>query len=117
MENPEQITILTRSSSLNVEINSQPDNPPTYEEAVANTSPQVESWSTKSTDDKEDFLETTLPTIEFENQFSVIDLKFYIRYKEYLDNKLPQPFSCWNVIVGTCYYIEEKVMRMILNLQ
>ncbi|CAG8770368.1 5831_t:CDS:1, partial [Dentiscutata erythropus] len=40
MENPEQITILTRSSSLNVEINSQPDNPPTYEKAVANTSPQ-----------------------------------------------------------------------------
>ncbi|CAG8810409.1 978_t:CDS:2, partial [Dentiscutata erythropus] len=38
MENPERITILTRSSSLNVEINSQPDNPPTYEEAVANTS-------------------------------------------------------------------------------
>ncbi|CAG8824888.1 16790_t:CDS:2, partial [Dentiscutata erythropus] len=33
-----RITILTRSSSLNVEINSQPDNPPTYEEAVTNTS-------------------------------------------------------------------------------
>ncbi|CAG8681689.1 18583_t:CDS:2 [Dentiscutata erythropus] len=112
MENPEQITILTRSSSLNVEINSQPDNPPTYEEAVANTSlrtseeieitqkvtssdredswdnicEKVESWSTKSTGDKEDSFEATLPLVEFDNQFSVIDLKFYTRYEKYLDD-------------------------------
>ncbi|CAG8800084.1 22654_t:CDS:2, partial [Dentiscutata erythropus] len=47
---------------------------------------KVESWSTKSTDDKEDFFKTTLPTIEFEDQFSVIDLKFYTKYEEYLDD-------------------------------
>ncbi|CAG8787487.1 1640_t:CDS:1 [Dentiscutata erythropus] len=47
---------------------------------------KVESWSTKSTDDKEESFETTLPTVEFDNQFSVIDLKFYTRYEEYLDD-------------------------------
>ncbi|CAG8669744.1 3190_t:CDS:2, partial [Dentiscutata erythropus] len=43
MENLERITILTRSSSLNVEINSQPNNSPTYEEAVANTSSRIDT--------------------------------------------------------------------------
>ncbi|CAG8828885.1 15473_t:CDS:1, partial [Dentiscutata erythropus] len=51
-----------------------------------NVCEKVESWFTKSTDDKEDSLETTLPTVEFENQFFVIDLKFYIRYEEYVDD-------------------------------
>ncbi|CAG8826560.1 12793_t:CDS:1, partial [Dentiscutata erythropus] len=47
---------------------------------------KVDSWSTKSTSDKEDYFENSLPQIEFENQFSVIDLKFYTRYEEYLDD-------------------------------
>ncbi|CAG8723860.1 12184_t:CDS:1 [Dentiscutata erythropus] len=47
---------------------------------------KVESWSTSSTSDKEDSFETTLLLVEFDNQFSVIDLKFYTRYEEYLDD-------------------------------
>ncbi|CAG8805154.1 21192_t:CDS:1, partial [Dentiscutata erythropus] len=35
-----------------------------------NVCEKVESWSTKSTDDKEESFETTLPTVEFDNQFS-----------------------------------------------
>ncbi|CAG8753838.1 15079_t:CDS:1, partial [Dentiscutata erythropus] len=47
---------------------------------------KVESWSTKSMDDKEESFETTLPTVEFDNQFSVLELKFYTRYEEYVDD-------------------------------
>ncbi|CAG8803423.1 4229_t:CDS:1, partial [Dentiscutata erythropus] len=47
---------------------------------------KAESWLTKSTDNKEESFETTLPTVEFDNQFSVLELKFYTRYEEYVDD-------------------------------
>ncbi|CAG8802845.1 24728_t:CDS:1, partial [Dentiscutata erythropus] len=62
---------------------------------------KVESWSTSSTSNKEDSFENSLPLVEFDNQFSVIDLKFYTRYEEYVedvrreDPKNYQKFKMW----------------------
>ncbi|CAG8808687.1 13575_t:CDS:2, partial [Dentiscutata erythropus] len=47
---------------------------------------KVESWPSSSTGDKEESFENPLPQVEFESQFSVIDLKFYRRYEEYVDD-------------------------------
>ncbi|CAG8793052.1 16701_t:CDS:1, partial [Dentiscutata erythropus] len=47
---------------------------------------KVESWSTKSTDNEERSYEIPTLTVNFEKQFSVLDLKFYTRYKEYVDD-------------------------------
>ncbi|CAG8814415.1 8623_t:CDS:1, partial [Dentiscutata erythropus] len=62
---------------------------------------KIKSWFTKSTSNKEDSLETTLPQVKFENQFSIFDLKFYTRYKEYIDDikkeepKKYQKYKMW----------------------
>ncbi|CAG8767414.1 6157_t:CDS:2 [Dentiscutata erythropus] len=56
------------------------------EDSWDNVCEKVESWSSSSTDDKEDSFENSLPTVEIDNQFSVIDLKFYTRYEEYIED-------------------------------
>ncbi|CAG8802385.1 24547_t:CDS:1, partial [Dentiscutata erythropus] len=56
------------------------------EDSWDNFCEKVESWPSSSTDDKEDSFENSLPTVEFESQFSVLELKFYTRYEEYLDD-------------------------------
>ncbi|CAG8770375.1 5833_t:CDS:2, partial [Dentiscutata erythropus] len=47
---------------------------------------KVESWSTKSTNNEEKSYEIPTLLVDFESQFSVLELKFYTRYEEYVDN-------------------------------
>ncbi|CAG8795810.1 26853_t:CDS:2, partial [Dentiscutata erythropus] len=61
------------------------------ETATTPSSPQIivtniDKIGAISTNDKEDSFKTPLPIVEFENQFSVLELKFYTRYKKYIDD-------------------------------
>ncbi|CAG8506562.1 5010_t:CDS:2 [Dentiscutata erythropus] len=98
MENPEQITILRRSSSLNVEINSQPDNSPTYEEAVANTSridTEIEiTEETTSEQELRNYL-TERMTTEFqryENRINSLE-ETNLTLKDYLNREVETNFK------------------------
>jgi len=41
-------------------------------------------WSTGSIIDNENYFESLLPIVEQENQFDIINLKFYTQYDEYI---------------------------------
>ena len=58
--------------------------------------PKQDSWSTKSTNNEEKSYEIPTLSVDFESQFSVLNLRFYTRYEEYVDDvrrEIPEKYE------------------------
>ncbi|CAG8793934.1 18463_t:CDS:2, partial [Dentiscutata erythropus] len=62
-----------------------------------NVCEKVESWSTKSTNNEEKSYEIPTLSVNFESQFSVLKLKFFTRYEEYIDDRNDEEYPYLNI--------------------